>query len=151
MSESLTGVLKFSITSDEPRKMTMFFTQGMFSGLCVPVVVDVWISTYAVLEADVQVIPETAMQYHISHHPDPVFNLQGRSKETKKLKTKLPRQIPHSHLCSVLGRLLGNEQNKPVIAGIVQITAQTIEFTLESFVENLTWEAFNLCKKTDLV
>lgn len=85
----------------------MFLTHWMFSGLCVPVVVDVWISTYAVLEADVQVIPETAVQHHISHHPDPVFNLQGRSKETKKLKTKL--QIPCSHLCSVLGRLLGNE------------------------------------------
>lgn len=83
----------------------MFFPQGMFSGLCVPVVVDVWISTYAVLEADVQVIPETAVQHHISHHPNPVFNLQGRSKETKKVKTKL--QIPRSHPPSILGGLIG--------------------------------------------
>lgn len=122
----------------------------MFSGLCVPVVVDVWITTYVVLEADVQVIPETAVQHHISHHPNPVFNLQRRSKETKKVKTKL--QIPRSHLRSVLGHLLENEQNKPiVIAGIVRITAQTIEFTLESFVENQTREAFNSCKKATLV
>lgn len=40
-------------------------------------VVDVWFSAYAVLEPDVQVIPEAAVQHRVSHHPDPVFNLTG--------------------------------------------------------------------------
>lgn len=39
----------------------------------VPVVVDIWVSADAVLEADVQVIPETAMEHHVSHHANPVF------------------------------------------------------------------------------
>lgn len=42
----------------------------------VPVMVDVRITANPVLEADVQVIPETTMQHHVSHHPNPVFNLQ---------------------------------------------------------------------------
>lgn len=56
-------------------------------------VVDIRVSAYAVLEADVQVIPETAVQHHVSHHPNPVFNLQGD--ESKK---------PQSH-CSVKAKL----------------------------------------------
>lgn len=46
------------------------------------VVVDVRVSAYAVLEADVQIIPEAAVQHHVSHHPNPVFNLEGGNGET---------------------------------------------------------------------
>lgn len=46
------------------------------------VVVDVRVPAYAVLEADVQVIPETAVQHHVSHHPYPVFNLEGGNGQT---------------------------------------------------------------------
>lgn len=43
--------------------------------MCVLVVVDIRVSAYAVLEADVQVIPESAVQHYVSHHPNPVFCL----------------------------------------------------------------------------
>lgn len=46
------------------------------------VVVGVRVPAYAVLEADVEVIPETAVQHHVSHHPNPVFNLLGGNQET---------------------------------------------------------------------
>lgn len=40
------------------------------------VVVDVWVSADAVLKADVQVVPQTAVQHHVPHHSNPVFNLR---------------------------------------------------------------------------
>lgn len=40
-----------------------------------PVVIDVWLSADAILESDVQVIPEAAMQHHVPHHTDPVLQL----------------------------------------------------------------------------
>ncbi|TNN26424.1 hypothetical protein EYF80_063440 [Liparis tanakae] len=49
---------------------------GLHNGSRVLVVVDVRVSADAVLEADVQIIPEEAVQHHMPHHPDPVLNLQ---------------------------------------------------------------------------
>jgi len=52
---------------------------------CVLVVVDIRVSADAVLEADVQAIPEEAVQHQISHHPNPVFNLQ-ENQETPRVR-----------------------------------------------------------------
>lgn len=49
--------------------------------MCVLVVVDVRVSAYAVLVADVKVVPEAAVQHHRSHHPNPVFNLKCENRE----------------------------------------------------------------------
>lgn len=54
---------------------------GMRYCVCLPVVVDVRVPAYTVLVADVQIVPQAAVQHHVSHHPDPVFNLKG---ETEK-------------------------------------------------------------------
>ena len=45
--------------------------------MCVLVVVDIRVSADVVLKANVQVVPKAAVQHHVSHHPDPVFNLKG--------------------------------------------------------------------------
>lgn len=72
------------------------FTDGSgILGVCLPVVIDVRISAYAVLEANVQVVPETAMKHHGSHHPDPVFNLWGGNRKICPVKAKL-------RLCEIL-------------------------------------------------
>lgn len=48
-------------------------------------VVDIRVSAYAVLEADVQIVPEKTLLHHISHHPNPVFNLEGQKHDASWL------------------------------------------------------------------
>lgn len=53
-------------------------------------VVNIWVSTNAVLETNVQVIPETAVQNHMPHHPNPVFNLDRRHKNQQETFGDVP-------------------------------------------------------------
>lgn len=64
------------------------------------VVVDVRVSGDAVLEADVQVVPDTTVQHHIPHHPDPVFNLRG-GKEKQKSKRDFSFHTPRLGMFAV--------------------------------------------------
>lgn len=54
----------------------------IFPCVLILVVVGVGISADAVLKADVQVVPEAAVQNHVPHHADSVFNLKVKHRET---------------------------------------------------------------------